>query len=318
MTAAGVDTVSFAWRPSTEDVLDRFRAEPHRPGPAGSLLLDRRGPGDERLILFPAYGVLSMEGRLGAMIDRSDANHDLTPGRALPTGAGACGDVLRDTLGYEPHRLGDICEVRRYDLASELRFEDGRDGLAFLRTLGGMCPPRAKLDAWKSPDGHIETVYVRTPKRGVVLMRAYDKGIEAGTNAPGERLRVEAQLRPAKSRRMTPETLASTDLRSHFIGRMASYVNDTNGTIAAGSTAAVDHLLGKVARDELGLAKAERMIGSLVVLREHGRAIYEDRQGRRRLADLRNAGVALEHELPPDRVVPVGQLLRDAMEAFTA
>jgi hypothetical protein len=64
------------------------------------------------------------------------------------------------------------------------------------------------------------------------------------------------------------------------------------------------------------MAKAERLLGSLVVLRRHGRGIYDERQGQRRLKSLRESGVALEHELPPDRVVPVGALLRDLVEEF--
>lgn len=314
----GVDTVSLAWRPRTEAVFDRFRQEPHRYGPAGSLILNERGPGDERLILFPGHGVLTMEGRLGAILARDERNHDLVPSERVRACETACERVLGDVLAYRPDDH-TICEVRRYDLASELRFEDGREGLAMLRTLAGMCPPGARTTIERR-DGQDMTVYVRTPKRGVVLQRFYDKGLESGSDAPGRRIRLEAQLRPPKSKRLAPETLARLDLRSHFIGRMASYVNDTNasGVVAAGSEAAVDTLVGQVARDELSMAKAERLVGSLTLLRRHGRAIYEDRQGRRRLADLRAAGVALEHELPPDRVVPVGELLRQAMEDFSS
>lgn len=125
-------------------------------------------------------------------------------------------------------------------------------------------------------------------------------------------------MRPPKAKRYQPEVLASLDLRTHFIKRMESYVTGTNatGVVAAGTEAAVSEILGSVAREELSMAKAERLIGSMVVLREFGRAAYEDRQGRRRLADLRSAGVALEDELPADRLVPVGALLRKAMDEF--
>ncbi len=314
---AGVDTVSYAWRPQKDDVLDAFYARPHRPGPLNSLVCADRGPGDERLLMWPARGLLAVEGRLGAVVKRDAGDHSLSPATMLAEGATTAARTIRELLGADP---GEHVEVRRYDLAAELHFDDGREGLATLRTLAGMCPARAKLKTYASNDGQVETVALITPKRGITTARFYDKGVEAKTNPPGERIRIETQLRPPKSQRQRPDVLATTDLRPHFIGRMASYVTETNatGVVAAGTEAAVDELLGQVAREELSLAKAERMLGSLVVLRRHGRAIYEDRQGRRRLHDLREHGVALEHELPPDRLVPVGELLRQAMENFAA
>ena len=275
----GVDTLSLAWRPRSEDVFERFREQAHHHGPVGSLILAERGPGDERVILFPSHGVLSVEGRLGAALARSGTNHDLLPAQRLPDARRAWEGMLRDRLGFEP---GGVCEVRRYDLASEVIFEDGRDGLAMLRTLGGMCPAGARLEVVKGADGQPQTVYIKTPKRWVVQQRFYDKGVESGSHPAGQRLRLEAQMRPPKAKRYQPEVLASLDLRTHFIKRMESYVTGTNatGVVAAGTEAAVSEILGSVAREELSMAKAERLIGSMVVLREFGRAAYEDRQGR--------------------------------------
>jgi hypothetical protein len=89
--------------------------------------------------------------------------------------------------------------------------------------------------------------------------------------------------------------------------------------IAAGTEATIEHLAGAAARGELSMAKAERMVGSVMFLKAYGRALYPDvQQQQRRLRGLRDAGVALDRELPADRVVPVGQLLRESMEAFGA
>ncbi len=93
---------------------------------------------------------------------------------------------------------------------------------------------------------------------------------------------------------------------------------NTENLVAAGSTAALDELLGRVAREELTMARAERLAGSLAILRVHGRTIYTEQQGQRRLRALREAGIALEIELPADRTVPVGELLRQAMKDFSA
>src|SRR2546425_723445 len=99
---------------------------------------------------------------------------------------------------------------------------------------------------------------------------------------------------------------------------MVSYMRTLEGLVVAGSTATVHELAGKVARGDLTAAKAERLIGSMTLLREDGRSVYAERQGQRRLADLRGAGVILDDELPAEATVPVGQLLREAVEQFAA
>jgi hypothetical protein len=314
---SGVDTLSLAWRPHTDHPFDAMREVGFTYGPSGSMICSERGPGDERIVAFPTHGVLAIEGRLGATLNRDPDDHELVPARFARDAEQAGEQLLHDVLAYRPDGQ-TICEVRRFDLATELRFDQGADGIAFLRTLGGMHPARTRTTLEVANDGRVETVYVRTPKRGDVLQRLYDKGVEAASNPPGERIRLESQQRPSKRERVSPGALGRLDLRSHFIRRMEPYVKNGNDLVTAGSEAAVDELLGRVARDELTLARAERLIGSLAVLRIHGRAIYDERQGRRRLQSLREAGVALEDELPPDRVVPVGQLLRDAVQEFAA
>ena len=89
--------------------------------------------------------------------------------------------------------------------------------------------------------------------------------------------------------------------------------------VAAGSKATIAQLASQAARGELSYAKAERLAGSVEFLREYGRAFYPDvQQQQRRLKDLRHAGIALEVELPDERIVPVGACLRRAVEAFRA
>jgi hypothetical protein len=228
--------------------------------------------------------------------------------------------IGREALGWLARRpLDGPPEVRRFDLAHEFSFDTGPEGLAFLRTLAGMCPPRRKLDVVTGPDGQPQTVYVRQAKSFVVTERAYDKGVESGSHPPGRRIRYEAQRRPVKSGRMTPQTVASADLRSEFGRSLRPYVNGNESLVAAGPSATVELLMGQVARGELSMTRAERMIGSVEVLRRFGRAVYPDvQQQQRRLRSLRDAGVSLEEELPAAAVVPVGRLLADAVESFRA
>ena len=83
--------------------------------------------------------------------------------------------------------------------------------------------------------------------------------------------------------------------------------------------AVVDELVRQVAAGDLSIARAERLAGSIEILRRHGRAIYgDDRKSWRRLHALREAGIAATDHLPVDRVVPVGQLLADVVADWGA
>jgi len=314
VAASGIDTVSIAWRPTDTLALDAFARHGYSPTRGQGYIHDKRGPGGERLLMWPKTGVLAIETRLSALLDQDVKANALIPAALLPQGERAARDVAQYLLRAP---IRGHSEVRRYDLTSEVAFTDPSQGRAFLKTLAGMCPPGLKLDTWseRGNGGATETVYHRTPKRGEVRFRAYDKGVESGADPPGTRIRLEAQMRPDKQQRRTPDQMADSDLRHDFGRTLAPYLAQGE-VVAAGTDGAVTHLVQKVTSGELSMAKAERLVGSVAILGAYGRAVYEDRQGQRRLASLRSAGVALEDTLPPSAVVPVGQLLRDAVAGF--
>lgn len=320
MSASGLDTCSIAFRPTSQEWVDLLLTQPHRPAAGGGIVFTEPGPGKTKLGGH-GRGLIWWEGRVDALLTDSESGWNLRPVRDVVSArnmAAAAFDVLagEPLSDYEPQLHG---EVRRFDLAHEFEFAEGRDGLAFLRTVAGMCPPRRKLDVWKGPDGQPQTVYVRQPKSRVVTERLYDKGVESGSHRPGERLRYEAQRRFPKTDRYSPETLAVLDLAAEYGRSLTSYLGGEENVIAAGPDATVEHLARAAARGELSIAKAERMIGTVQLLKEYGRSIYPcERQQRRRIADVRGAGIALDDELPSDRIVPVGQLLRDSMDSFSA
>lgn len=318
MTACGLDTCSVAFRPQTQEWSDLALEQPHRPGPGGSFLFTDKGPGETTLGGF-GRGLFFWEGRASALLSGSADSWDLLPVDALVDVEHRARAAFEELTG-EPIDFGWPLqgEVRRFDLAHEFEFSEGRHGLSFLRTLGALTPPRRKVELIRGQDGQPQTVYLRHVRSFAVDARAYDKGVESGSHAPGERIRYEAQRRPARSRRHTPSTVAELDLRGEF-GRSINPYLEGGPVIAAGSKATVVKLAQAAAAGEISIAKAERMIGTVEVLREFGRAIYGDeRKAQRRLKDLRDAGVALDDELPADSVVPVGQLLSDAVERFSA
>jgi hypothetical protein len=320
VSASGIDTCSVAFRPTSQDWTDLLLAKPHRPAAGGGVVFLEAGPGGTKLGAH-GRGLIWWEGRLDALLTDSESGWNLRPVGDVVAGrnmAAAAFDVLAGEAlsDYESRPCG---EVRRFDLAHEFEFEDGRDGLAFLRTVAGMCPPRRKVDVWKGQDGQPQTVYVRQETSGRVTERLYDKGVESGSHQPGQRLRYEAQRRLPKSSRHAPETLATLDLSAEYGRSIKTYLGGDENVIAAGPNATVEHLARAVARGELSIAKAERIIGSVALLAEYGRSIYPcERQQRRRIADVRQAGVSLDDELPSDRIVPVGQLLRRSMDSFRA
>jgi hypothetical protein len=322
VSEAGVDTISIAFRPEREAALDALRATRHREGPQGSLVLDQRGPDGGRVIGWPGYGVIAYEGRLGALLAGDEGDHSLQPSASVRAGATAARAAIADVIGVDP---GARAEVRRFDLASELRFAERWEGVAFLRTCEGMCPPKAQVVVHRADDGTPMTVYVKTPQRGQVVNRIYDKGRESGSDPSGLRIRLESQNRPKKAKRWTPDVFAGLDLSPTF-GRTMSHYLKHEQVVTAGPDAAVTRLIGKAASGELTVARAERLAGAVAFLKAAGRAAYEDpsregssrrRPATRRLKALRDAGISLDYDLPSESVVPVGQLLSSAIERFT-
>jgi len=150
--------------------------------------------------------------------------------------------------------------------------------------------------------------------------------VESGSDPPGLRIRVESQNRPPKARRYRPDVLASLDLAPVF-GRTMRHYLTAERLVAAGPDGAVAELVAEAQRGRLSMARAEKLAGSVGFLKHAGRAAYHDpalsakennRRSARRLKALRDAGVALEHELPPAAVVPTSELLRSAIAEFTA
>jgi hypothetical protein len=312
----GLDTVSLAWRGQGSSrlmstVLDRPSFRSGR----GVVLADTP-PSGMRVMAWPEHGLVAAEGRLGAILDDDRRSYRLAPTASLLDAERAMRAQMLELTGHQPDG-DDDCEVRRYDLTSEAHFDHPAEGRAFLRALGGMCPPRYKLMKVEVAEG-VETVYVITPKRARKIARAYDKGVESGSHPAGERVRFEAQLRPPTAQRHRPAVLARRDLRRDFGRTLAPFLVGSEITVSTPDTA-VRHLAGQMLEGKLRPARAERLVGSIGLLRAFGRAIYgDDATSARRLRQLREAGVVLDDALPDDAQVPVSKLLSEMVDAWSA
>lgn len=309
----GLDTVSVLWgQQGGSELLSAIVAAPSVPFARGRLVLDR-SPAGARVMAWPEFGVVKLECRLGALIDGTAESHRLgTRDELRQVGDVAAGE-LATLVGARPDTRA--VQVGRLDLVTERDFADGRDGMQLLRAMRSLCPPRCKLDVI-ADQGRVETVSVLRGRRKI--FRAYDKGVEARTHAPGERVRFEAQVRRAKSARQGPNATATGDLRAAFGRTIEPFMEGAPVTVTSPSGVS-DQLVSKVVAGELSIARAERLAGAADFLRRYGRAIYgEDWRSARRLKELREVGIAVDDELPEGATVPVSHLLSSALEAWTA
>jgi hypothetical protein len=117
---------------------------------------------------------------------------------------------------------------------------------------------------------------------------------------------------------MRPYELANSDLGSAFGRTIKPFVKGDPLTVTTAS-GVVDQLAQKLADGQLTAARAERLVGAAELLRRYGRGVYDNqRQSARRLEALREAGIAVDDELPPDSVVPVTELLQAALQEWAS
>jgi hypothetical protein len=310
-----VDTIAAAWHGEggSDLALALGRADSFRHARGGVVLTDRDVSG-ARVMWWPEHSTVKVEGRLSAMLAADQAVHDLSPvSRLVDAPAAAEAALLRLTAAAP---AGDVAACRRLDLASERVFEDEGEAEAFIRAVALLTPAgRYKRELILGADGQAETGYVMT-RSGVKLQRIYNKTREAHLDGPGVRVRIEAQNRLKKRDSKTFGQLASETVTPLAMRAWAGYAEQAEEVIVSNASGAVEQLAGRVASGTLTLRKAERMIGTLALLDRFGRAIYAERQGQRRLQDLRDEGVIVDEHLAPDRVVPVGQLLREMVDQF--
>jgi hypothetical protein len=304
-------------------VLSSIYAAETFPSVAGGLRLAQQLEGGINVFAWPERGTVKVEGRLAALLDRDARSYRLCGRDELRQADAAARAQLRELLGVAP--VGDVVGLGRYDLTHELLFAEPAAGKDFLQAFAGLMAPGGYDRRVYSRDGEVTSVAYLTRREKRIVFRAYCKPREMASKGvptselPGQHVRLEAQNRAPAAKRQQPEAIAGRDLRHDFGRTLAPILRGGHDVTVRGTEAIVDELLGRVHRGELAMQSAARLIGDVEILRRYGRAAYaNERQAQRRLAALREAGVPLSEELPPDRIVPVGELLRQAVEEFAA
>lgn len=318
----GVDTISWAW--SETEAVDRFLRldgivppgsdeRPLRIVPAalGAVRVNRRIDGLGTLGAFPSASLIYVEGRASALLARDESDHGL--GR--PRDLGQVRDQVVDELG---RLLGSSLRapagLRRADLAGECLFDRGEDGSELLELLDAMHSPHHKTAPVRERGGaRLETATWKTPVRFRSVMRAYDKGVESGTAGPGERVRLERQLRYSGQKRPTMEQWLAGDLGDLYARPIRSWIR--NG-VAAGTPEQLIRVLtdaaviwpnywasgsswvgssGTVHVPLWPARKVERVLGTLAVAQVYGRQwpAWSPKQRQRRMAEVRELGLLL-------------------------
>jgi hypothetical protein len=251
-----------------------------------------------------------MESRAAALVAGTADDHSLTDPEELHLAEQAARSIMHANgceLSPDPARLG------RIDLAAELRFQDGSEGSAFLHSLSAIDVPWAKTRIDGRKGSRIETVSFHGTRGKTIYLRAYDKGVESGTDKPGTRIRVERQKRFRKTRE--PEAAQLTELynlRKIFWGREFARLSELPTATVCDVRGALETLCERCE----SYSQLERLAGYIVV----GGVIDYDRVTRwRRDGDLRALGIFIDPATNVERLdVPVGQYLQTLGAAWAA
>lgn len=292
--AAGFDTARFRVRDQRERY-DGLRVE------SGVVELGR---GEVRRTVdgvtiggFPS-GMVYVEARVAAILD-GEEDHSLRGPEDFERASVAALRIAGLSPGLE---VG----VGRADLASELRFENGRDGLDVLRAAASAELPWLKVGVEGMKDGRLETVYWRAARGRSIQLRLYDKGVETGTAEPGEWLRLERQRRYRKEREPAVSDLLGGSLRSEFIGRELAALVERQSQLHVcdeiGAQRRIEELVGS---GEMSYQLGESLLG-YVWLRHSG---VPDRTARRRESQLRQYGLTLKRGQVERQVVELAEVV---------
>jgi hypothetical protein len=300
---AGVDTVRFRFRGDV-DGHERFaRSGPHREGPRGELFRQEDGVRVGAL----RDGTLYAESRLAVLVHGSD-DHSLLPISTLRDGARSAGE----RFGFEVD--ASIVAIGRLDVAAELRFEDRRDGLAFLHALSLADVPWAKVGTEGKKRENIQTVNFRSTRGRTILMRAYDKGVESGLAPAGELIRFERQRRYRKRSELSVSAASELDVAELFIGRELESLVRVTAEVVCDEWGAVDRLNELVRWGAIKASKADALAGFLVRRGEgHKPSTWYSRW-----SALRELGILVDPLARERSAVPVGEHLRELASQLAA
>ena len=292
---SGFDTVRLRFR-RQEEAYHQAKARNSALHARGELRHTANG------VTIGAYpdGLVTVEGRLAALL-YGEEDHRLLGADDFIRAPEAAADLFALDLAAAPVGVG------RADLASELRFSGGEEGLEFLRALSYVDIPWLKVGTEGGKRDRLETVYHRNVRGRSVALRCYDKGVESTTCAPGTWLRLERQRRWRKDQEGTVDDVLARGLAEAFVGRELRAVVAGDDKVTVCDPPAAADRLRELYADEAITGDALHRLGAFVWFGAEG---LKPRTAQRRAAELRRLGLALNPHEGGRVAIPVGEYLR--------
>jgi len=303
----GIDTVRFRWREEPE-VFQQFSRRPEGvvDGYRGERFVDTE------LGRIGAFrdGLVYLEGRASAIKNVDPGDHELLSPEDLRPAELVAQAWVQDAgvlLSGEAARLG------RADLASELRFSNPREGSAFLHSIAGLDVPWGKIRADGLKGGDIETVSIHGTSGKTIYLRAYDKGVESGSDPAGSRIRVERQKRYRKEREPSFSDFISSDLGRAYLGREFAKLSQLESALLCDLPDAMRAVMARARSWQ----QAIRLAGYLAV-GDYMRDEMDRATVYRYDSDLRSLGIFYQRKEIERLEVPVGRYFQTLGAAWAA
>jgi hypothetical protein len=245
---------------------------------------------------FAGHGVLALEG------------HPSANGLAKPWGLE---DAYQDVIsvlrewGHVPTRFAGVA---RLDSTATLRM-GSHEGQAVLAGMAALDVPACHPVVRGKPAHSVGYVHAKGRR---ILGRAYDKGREAGIAGPFELIRLEDQYRPASGARPGREQFHAAYVRGRFHRRFMPLYRSARGVKVTGLPVIAREVAERIQAGELETRRAERMMGSLLLL--SAGAPYSRSTYYKRRAELRDNGYVLADNFFTPVEVDLGAVLEAALE----
>lgn len=319
----GIDTVTFGWydAEAVEALLAAARSDDVDPDTgrrrqrwswSGRALHLEQLVAGIHFAAYPANSLVTAEARLVVMLTGDRDDHTLARPDSLLAGLEAAEAALA-TLGLS---TTGHAHVRRVDLAAELRFRDGADGLRFLGACErGLRVPRLKQVAHRLPGHRLESLAWQTPARSLIRLRLYDAGVRHNTDLSGRRLRLERQERWQGQKVRPTAALSVGELARLFRAPLAPVLRHERSVTVTAPSEAVSLLYAKARTGEITRRRAEALSGKISTL-----AVADDllsqHDRRLRLRELERAGVALDLARASTTTIDITSPLRALVRAY--
>ncbi len=207
--------------------------------------------------------------------------------------------------------------LRRCDSTVDLDTGSRSRGLAILAGVAAVATttPRSQAEVRFAKDGSgsVETVYVRGYSGVKILGRWYDKGLESGLAARGERVRAEDQRRYPRGHRRGVHELEASYVRSKFQQRFYPLWQATKGVTVAGALVLADRLAELVEEGDVSPRQAEQLAGYIVMQKRGVRQKRSTTYSRRK--QLRELGLVVADGALEEVEVDLHEVLEEALES---